>query len=254
MARWSGICMQSGSIFVALLFAAPLFAGASGSTTVIDAAGNVWRTGQTNSIQTTANAFQKAAASTVCATEDLSPFQGPTPVYCQHAYLTRQDPSGNVLYSTYLGGSSQDGATAITTDSQGNVYITGYTCSPDFPVTPGVVQMRNAGPLTPVAVYDPDFPYGPKEIAPGGDAFVAEFSPDGALMFSTFLGGSGSDVPSLIAVDAAGSVYISGTTTSSDFPTVGAGLTPQKAGFFFARLNAGGTSLIYSTYSGSSIL
>src|ERR1700722_5818705 len=194
MARWCGICMQSGSIFVALLFAAPLFAAASGSTTVIDVSGNVWRTGQTNSIQTTANAFQKAAASTVCATEDLSPFQGPTPVYCQHAYLTRQDPSGNVLYSTYLGGGSQDGATAITTDSQGNVYVTGYTYSHDFPVTPGVVQTRNAGPFAPVAV-STDFPYGPTNIAAGGDAFVAKFSPDGALMFSTLLGGSGSDVP-----------------------------------------------------------
>ena len=116
------------------------------------------------SIQTTANAFQKTAASKVCAMEDLSPFQGPTPVYCQHAYLIKQDPSGNVLYSTYLGGSSQDGATAITTDSQGNVYITGYTYSPDFPVTPGVQQTRNAGPLTPVAVSDTDFPYGPTDI------------------------------------------------------------------------------------------
>src|ERR1039458_8758400 len=47
---------------------------------------------------------------------DLSPFQGSTPVYCQHSYLIKQDPSGNVLYSTYFGGSSQDGATAITTD------------------------------------------------------------------------------------------------------------------------------------------
>jgi uncharacterized protein (TIGR03437 family) len=247
--------MQSGSILAGLLFAAPLFSAASGSATAIDVAGNVWRTGQTNSIQTTANAFQKTAVSTtVCAMEDLSPFQGPTPVYCQHAYLIEQDPSGNVLYATYLGGSSQDGATAVTTDSQGNIYIAGYTYSPDFPVTPGVVQARNAGPLIPVAVFDPDFPYGPKYIAPGGDAFVAKFSPGGALLFSTFLGGSGSDVPTLIAVDAAGSVYISGTTMSTDFPTVGAALTPNAAGFFFARLNAAGAALTYSTYSASSIL
>jgi uncharacterized protein (TIGR03437 family) len=105
-----------------------------------------------------------------------------------------------------------------------------------------------------VAVYDPDFPYGAKEIAPGGDAFVGKFSPNGALMFSTFLGGSGSDVPSLIAVDAAGSVYISGTTASSDFPAVGPALTPKAAGFFFTRLNAAGAALTYSTYSASSIL
>ena len=97
-------------------------------------------------------------------------------------------------------------------------------------MTQGVQQTRNAGPLTPVAVSATNFPYGPTDIAAGGDAFVAKFSPDGALVFSTFLGGSGSDVPSLIAVDAAGSVYISGTTTSSDFPAVGAALTPKSAG------------------------
>jgi hypothetical protein len=84
-----------------LLFGAPLFPAASGSATAIDVAGNVWRTGQTNSIQTTVNAFQKTAASTVCAMEDPSPFQGPTPVYCHHAYLIKHR------------------ATAIITDSQG---------------------------------------------------------------------------------------------------------------------------------------
>ncbi|HYL77392.1 MAG TPA: SBBP repeat-containing protein [Bryobacteraceae bacterium] len=246
--------MQFVPILASLLVAAPLFSAASRSMTAIDVAGNVWRTGQTNSIQTTATAFQKTAVSTVCAMENLSPFQGTTPVYCQHGYLIKQDPTGNVLYATYLGGSSQDGATAITTDSQGNIYIAGYTYSPDFPVTPGVVQTRNAGPLAPVVVSNPEFPYGPTYIAPGGDAFVAKFSPDGALLFSTFLGGSGSDVPSLIAVDAAGAVYISGTTTSSDFPTIGAALTPKTAGYFFARLNAAGAALTYSTYSGSSIL
>jgi uncharacterized protein (TIGR03437 family) len=246
--------MQFGSILTALLFAAPLFSAASGNTTAIDVAGNVWRTGQTNSIQTTAKAFQKTAVSTVCAMENLSPLQGTTPVYCQHGYLIKQDPSGNALYATYLGGSSQDGATAITTDSQGNIYVAGYTYSPDFPITPGVVQTRNAGPLAPVTVFNPEFPYGPTYVAPGGDAFVAKFSPDGALLFSTFLGGSGSDVPSLIAVDAGGSVYISGTTTSADFPTIGAALTPKTGGYFFARLNAAGGALTYSTYSGSSIL
>jgi uncharacterized protein (TIGR03437 family) len=246
--------MRSSPIFAALLFAAPLFPAAGGGTTAIDSAGNVWQTGQSNVIQTTATAFQKTGVSTVCATEDLSPFQGPSTVYCSHAYLMKQDPSGHVLYATYLGGSSQDGATAIALDAQGNVYITGYTYSPDFPVTPGVVQTKNAGPLAPTVVPEEEFPYGPTYIAPGGDAFVAKFASDGTLLFSTLLGGSGADVPSLIAVDSSGSVYVSGTTTSHDFPLTTGAMTSKSSPNFFARLNPIGAALTYSTYSAPSIL
>jgi uncharacterized protein (TIGR03437 family) len=246
--------MRFSPIFATLLLASPLFPAAGGGTTAIDGAGNVWRTGQTNVVPTTATAFQKTAVSTVCAMEDLSPFQGPTPVYCQHAYLIKQDPSGNVLYATYLGGSSQDGATAITIDAQGNVYITGYTYSTDFPVTHGVVQAKNAGPVIPTVVPEVGFPYGPTYIAPGGDAFVAKFASDGTLLFSTLLGGSGSDVPSLVAVDSPGSVYVSGTTTSHDFPVTAGAMTSKSSPSFFARLNAAGTALTYSTYSAPSIL
>jgi len=83
-----------------------LFPAAGGSATAIDCAGN-GRTGPTNFAPTTATAFQKTAVSSICATEDLSPFQGPTAVYLQHAYLLKQDSSGQVLYATYLRGSSQ---------------------------------------------------------------------------------------------------------------------------------------------------
>jgi len=69
--------MSSVRVLAALLFAAPLFPAAGGGSTAIDSAGNVWLTGASNSISTTATAFQKTAASTVCATEDLSPFQAP---------------------------------------------------------------------------------------------------------------------------------------------------------------------------------
>jgi hypothetical protein len=93
--------MRFVHLFAVLLFAAPLFPAAVSGTTVIDRAGNVWQTGQTNFVQTTETAFQKTAVSNVCATEDLSPFQGPTPVYCQHAYLIKDDPSGNVVYATF---------------------------------------------------------------------------------------------------------------------------------------------------------
>jgi uncharacterized protein (TIGR03437 family) len=246
--------MTSVPVFAALLFAAPLFPAAGGGTTAIDSAGNVWRTGQNIFVATTATAFQKTAVSTVCGTEDLSPFQPLHVVYCTHAYLIEQDPSGNVLYATYLGGSSQDAGTAVTTDAHGNVYITGYTYSADFPVTPGVVQARNAGPLTPRVVTALGAPYGPTSVVPGGDVFVAKFTSDGALLFSTLLGGSGSDVPSLIAADASGSVYVSGTTASPDFPLTTGAITHQPAASFFARLNPTGTVLTYSTYSAPSIL
>ena len=246
--------MSSVRVFAALLFAAPLFPAAGGGATAIDSAGNVWLTGQSNSIPTTATAFQKTAASTVCATEDLSPFQPPDPIYCKHAYLMEQDPSGKVLYATYLGGSSQDGGTAITTDSQGNVYVTGYTYSADFPVTAGVVQPRNAGPLKPTVVTELGAPFGPAYVLPGGDTFVAKFASDGTLLFSTLLGGSSSDVPSLIAVDASGGVSVSGSTISTDFPLTAGAMTHQAAPYFFTRLNGTGTALTYSTYSAPSIL
>ena len=127
-------------------------------------------------VMTTATAFQKTAVSSVCGTEDLSSFQGPTPLYCKHAYLVEQDGSGNVLYATYLGGSSQDGATAIATDPQGNIYVAGYSYSPDFPVTAGAAQARNAGPLPP-RITPGEFPYGPCTLPPVIDAFVAKLSP-----------------------------------------------------------------------------
>ena len=242
------------SVLLLAICSTPLFAAANGSITAIDAAGNVWRTGATGFMTTTSTAFQKTAGFGVCGTENISPFQSPVTLTCQHAFLTRQDATGNVLYATYLAGSSQDAGTALTTDSQGNVYVTGYTYSPDFPVTPGVVQAKNAGPTTPHQYTALGAPYGPANVVGGGDLFVAKFGPDGTLLFSTFLGGSGSDVPTLIAVDPSGSIYISGVTQSTDFPIAPAALTSQAAGNFFVRLNATGTALTYSAYFLSQVL
>jgi uncharacterized protein (TIGR03437 family) len=237
----------------ALYFTARLFA-AGGGTTVIDSGGNVWQTGSSRSLMTTATAFQKAGASTVCGTENLSPFLPPDAVYCEHAYLSKRDSSGNLLYATYLGGSSQDGGTAVATDTQGNVYVAGYTYSADFPVTAGAVQPKNAGPTVPRLFTALGAPYGPASAVPGGDVFVAKFSAQGTLLFSTLLGGSNSELPTLVSVDSAGSVYVSGPTLSADFPLTADAMTHAQAGWFFARLNATGTMLVYSTYSVPSIL
>jgi hypothetical protein len=135
-------------------------------------------------------------------------------------------------FSTYLGGSGGDTAQAVTTDAAGYVYVAGDTYSSDFP--------------TAAALFG---------VPPGGtDGFVAKFTPDGAsLVYATYLGGFGSDLPSGLAVAADGSAYVAGTTGSPDFPMVAA-FQSTKVGDegFVARLAPDGASLVFSTYLGGS--
>jgi hypothetical protein len=166
--------------------------------------------------------------------------------------------SASLLYATYLGGSSgTDQASGIALDGAGNAYVTGFTFSTDFPKTSGAFQRTYGG---------------------GGDAFVAKFNPalSGAasLVYSTYLGGSGLDgyqAPTAFAIDAhinggitvdsAGNAYVTGSTSSSNFPTTpgafqvhssfgksGGWGSPSDA--FVTKLNATGTALVYSTYLG----
>ena len=74
--------------------------GSTGSNIAVDGQGNIWHTGQVLTVPLTPNAFQKTEAQTVCGTQQLSPFVMPTTVYCQHAFVTKQDPNGNILYAT----------------------------------------------------------------------------------------------------------------------------------------------------------
>jgi hypothetical protein len=136
-------------------------------------------------------------------------------------------------YSTYLGGGGSDGVTGIAVDAQGNRYLAGFTLSGDFPT---------ARPLQP-------------GLAGGSDVFVAKLNAQGSeLLYSTFLGGSGTDQAQAIAVDAAGSVHVAGFTESSDFPVVAAVQGARKGGrdAFVARLDPSGAALLYSTYLGGS--
>jgi phospholipase C len=150
------------------------------------------------------------------------------------AFVAKINSSGSALvYSTYLGGSDQDIGQAIATDSLGDAYVTGQTYSANFP-TMNPLQPANGG---------------------SEDAFVAQINPAGsALIFSTYLGGSGNDEGNGIALNTSGNAYVTGDTTSSDFPTMNP-LQPANGGgqdAFVAQLNSTGSALVYSTYLGGS--
>lgn len=141
-----------------------------------------------------------------------------------------------LAYSTYLGGSGQDGANDIAVDSQGFTYVTGDTTSVDFPTVSTSLS-----------------------TAPNGTTigFVSKLDQTGAtLVYSTYLGGTSADIPGGIAVDGNGLAYVTGLTASADFPvttanafqsTYGSGATFNA---FLAKLSADGQSLLYSTYLG----
>jgi hypothetical protein len=198
------------------------YLGGSGSQTgngiAVDSEGNAYVVGITTSddFPVTPGAFQ---------TENAGIFD---------AFLTKLNPTGSALvYSTYLGGSGSDFGTGIVVNAAGNAIVSGSTLSADFPVTPGAYQTALAG---------------------SEDAFAARFNTTGtALEFSTYLGGSDSQTGESVAIDAQENVYVTGTTSSADFPvSPGAFQTvlngPEDA--FVTKLNPTGTALVYSTYLG----
>ena len=153
-------------------------------------------------------------------------------------FVTKLNSVGSaIVYSTYLGGSgsSFEDAGGIAVDVSGNAYVTGRTDSSDFPVTPGALQTSISGPI---------------------DVIVAKLNPTGnALLYSTYLGGNGEEYGLGIAVDNAGNAYVTGQTTSSNFPVVNAMQPSHGMGIFdafVAKLNSSGTAMIYSTYLGGS--
>jgi hypothetical protein len=192
-----------------------------GQGIAVDAAGEAYVTGYTDSNNfPTKNALQPANA---------GGFNN------EDAFVAKLNATGTALiYSTYLGGSSNDEANAITVDTAGNAYVTGDTASTNFP-TKNPLQAANVGG--------------------NYDAFVTELNGTGsALVYSTYIGGSSNDRAYGIAVDGAGNAYVTGSTTSTNFPTKNA-LQPAYGGgydAFVTKLNATGTALIYSTYLGGS--
>jgi hypothetical protein len=199
----------------------------------VDAAGAVYLTGFTDSADfpTTSGAIQRGfTGSGTCGT-------APNTFPCADVFVLKFNPADNSLvYSTYLGGSSEDEGLGIAVDSSGNAYVGGFTQSPDFPTTPGAFQTSNHGGES------------------GLDAFVAKLNPTGStLLYSTYLGGNDDDEVHGITVDSSGDAYVTGWTASPDFPLTGGVSQTQLAGgvdAFVTKVNDAGNNLLYSTYLG----
>jgi len=152
----------------------------------------------------------------------------------QNAFVTKISADGTALsFSTYLGGGDSDQGAAIAVDASGNAYVTGTATSTNFPV---------------VNAYQP---------VSGGqsDAFITKFPASGSpLTYSTFLGGADADQGFGIAVDSTGNAYVTGATSSTNFPTLNPvqGTLASASDAFVTELNATGSALVYSTYLGGS--
>jgi hypothetical protein len=192
-----------------------------GAAIAVDATGAVYLTGSTfsSSFPVSSGAYQAAIGGG------------------QDAFAAKLSADGNSLvYGTFFGGSGgsagyPESGLGIAVDAQSNAYIAGSTSSANFPILGGVQTSLN-GWL---------------------DAFAAKFSPTGALVYSTYLGGSGMDAANAIAVDASGDAWFAGYTISSDLPVTGNALQPTYGGdydAFVARLNPAGSSLLYLSYLG----
>jgi hypothetical protein len=151
------------------------------------------------------------------------------------AFVAKLNPTGSSLsYSTYLGGGDRDWAYSIATDPPGTAYLTGYTQSSDFPVTPGAFDSTLNG---------------------SRDAFVAKLDSTGSsLIYSTYFGGDNEDCGFSLVLDSARDAYLTGYTRSADFPvTPGAfDTTPGVWDAFIAKFDSSGSSILYSTYLGGS--
>jgi len=192
----------------------------AGNAVALDPRGNIYIAGTTTSLDLPAvNAWQSVAGGD------------------QDAFVAKIAGDGShVVYATYLGGTGSDEAYGIAVDRSGNAYITGATASVDFPTSDAfqakcVLVQSNCQ----------------------GEAFVTKLSADGsAVLYSTYLGGSGGDSGSAVAVDGVGRAYVAGVTKSSDFPIVRP-VQSSLAGAedaFVTQVSADGKKVLFSTYLG----
>jgi len=171
---------------------------------------------------------------------DIAPQSGSAnPKFVYSFEIASYDASNTLIidpvinFSTYLGGTGDDRGYGVAVDGSGNVYISGYTYSDDFPTTPGAYDTARGS---------------------FSDVFVTKTDSQGSeLIYSTYIGGSGGEEGNCIAVDAAGNAYVAGYTYSNNFPTTpGAFQTSLPGSYdgFIVKLNSTGSELLYSTYLG----
>jgi uncharacterized protein (TIGR03437 family) len=207
-----------------------------------DPAGNVYLTGTTFSsvLPTTVGAVQPSFGGGACP--EIPVIGGQYTTACPDAFVIKLNPTGQLVYATYLGGDGSDGGNAIVADSSGNAYVAGFT-------SPSPTSSVNNFPITPNAAF-------PKPSSTGNDGFISKLNPAGnQLLYSTFIPNA---APAGIAVDPQGNVYLAGTTIPQLLPfpvTPGAfqttSSTPDNTGVV-AKLNADGSAFIYATYLGGS--
>ena len=182
----------------------------------LDVTGNVYVTGQTISSDFPTVNPKQASRSGI-----------------SDAFITKLNPAGNAfVYSTYLGGNGAERGNSIAVDSSNNAFITGFTSSTDFPTQT------------------------PRQGTSGGgsfDAFLTKLSVNGStLVYSTYHGGSGSEVGSKVALDSSANAYVGGYTSSTDFPTASPRQGSNGGGQdgFVSKFNSTGTALLNSSYLG----
>ena len=160
------------------------------------------------------------------------------PIQSQHAggydgVLTKFSSMGQMIFSTYLGGSGTEYIERMAADGYGNIYIAGHTTSTNFRTTPGAFQTSNQG---------------------FEDGFITKLSPDGTnVIWSTYLGGMYRDEAHGLTLDGALNVYLTGITVSPNYPTLNPyqpTLHSSDGDAFVTKMNSEGTGLIYSTYLG----
>ena len=226
--------------------------GSTGKNSVagitVDSSGNLYAAGGTQSsdFPVTAGAFQ-----TIC--KPCIAGKG------GNGFITKLNSTGTapLIYSTFLGGSTEAFAAGIAVDSSGNAYVTGSTVDTDFPTKNPIQSTFGGGGISCSG-----------SLSPCGDAFVSKLNLSGsALLYSTYLGGSGEDTGFAIKIDSTGAAYVAGGTDSSNFPTtagafqttfgggsagcVNTGVTCGDA--FVTKINSSGSSpLVFSTYLGGS--
>lgn len=227
----------SGSLLYSTYLGGSLFDWGLGVAVYPNAPDNVYITGMNRSsnFPTTFGAFD-----TLCGSDGIC--NGVTEGFVAKFDTSQAGPS-SLIYSTFLGGSSDDFGRNLVADASGNAYVAGASNSTDFPTTMNPLQGSNSG---------------------GYDLIVTKVNPTGSdLVYSTYIGGSGFDRSKGIALDSAGNIYVTGNTASSNFPVqnayqglYGGGTTttpPEDEGDgFLIKINAAGSSLLYSTYLGGS--